>query len=85
MGSLLLVRLSRVSEGIDQRGMQRLSKSAERTRGQVGDAISVMETLVINVLGPKANTNFMRFQLSGKKWEQIPEVEREDWLSRLQG
>ncbi len=73
----------KVLSGVDQRGVQLLSKSAERARGPVADAIADIEALVINALGPKANARNMKFQLSGKEWLQVSRDDRDPLLNRL--
>jgi hypothetical protein len=72
-----------VLSGVDQRGVKLLSKSAERTRGQVGDAIGDIEALLIDALGPKANARNMKFRRSGKEWLQVSIEDRDSLLNRL--
>lgn len=66
----------------DERGLQVLKTAAERTRGSVFDAISDLEALMINSLGPRANRHIEHFG-DAYEWTQVLADEREDLLSKL--
>ena len=63
-------------------GLCSLSSATDELTDETYATIADPETLLIQLIGPKNNTNENRFR-HAKRWDQIAEYETDYWLQRI--